>query len=304
MNIRSLETLLWITRLGSFSAAARHLRLTQPAITRRINELEADLGAPLFNRERPQITLTAAGKKCLQIAERIVADISALRAAVDDNAGLIGVIRLGVAEVIALSWLDRLLVRIAERYPNIEVDLDIDLSARLVNKLNSRNIDMALLPGPVALPGAVTESLGSYGLSWMAHPALVKIDRDITPADFADVPILTAPKDANVFSIMQKWFVDAGVKPRRVSYCASFSVIASLVRKGIGASLLPHDFFRDHVEEGAMVIVPASPRIGPAEYYVSYLPTGEMSFLPEIASFAKEESWFFKADENRSGWSA
>lgn len=302
MNLRSLETALWIIRLGSFSAAARHLRLSQPAITRRINELELELGVSLFNRERPQVSLTPAGKQCIQIAERIVADISILKATASDGLGVSGVVRIGVAEVIALSWLDSLLARMKESYPNVDVDLDIDISGRLTHKLASRNIDIALLPGAVTLAGAVTQSLGEYGLSWMARPGFLPTDREITPQDLLDVPIIMSPKDANVHTVMQKWFLQAGVKPRRLSYSTSFSVVTALTRNGIGMSLLPHDFFREDIDNGTMTIIAASPRIAPMEYHVTFIPTPEMSFLPEIARLAHEESRFFKGEDNSGGW--
>ena len=293
MNIQSLETLLWITRLGSFSAAARHLRLTQPAITRRINELESQLGSPLFRRERPRPVLTLAGKRCARIAERIVTDFAALKAAAGFHSGLTGTIRLGVSEVIALSWLDRLLNRVDERYPGVNVELDVDLSARLVKKLSARSVDIALVPGAVILPGAVTRSLGSYGLSWMCHPGLFEPGKVIDPADLVDLPIIIPPQDAVVFWIMQEWFRESGLKPRRISYCGSLSVVVSLVRKGVGMSLLPYDFLKASIEDGTIVRLEASPAVGSIDYNVAYLPTSELVFLPEIASFACEESRFF-----------
>ncbi|WP_284944242.1 LysR family transcriptional regulator [Acidisoma cladoniae] len=295
MNIRSLETLLWITRLGSFSAAARHLRLTQPAITRRMNELEQELGAPLFRRERTRTVLTETGKRCAQIAERMVLDFVALKAAAGHDDGISGTIRVGVSEVIALTWLDRLIGRIATRYPAVSIELDVDLSARLVKKLAARRVDIAMLPGPVALPDAVTQSLGSYGLSWMSHPSLLKIERDITPADLVDVPIIASPDDANVSSVMQNWFRESGVRPRRISYCGSFSVVASLVSKGVGVSLLPMDLFKSAIAAGSMSVLSAQPRIAPIQYSVSYIPTSELAFVPAVAMFACEESWLKKA---------
>lgn len=290
VNIRSLETLLWITRLGSFSAAARHLRLTQPAITRRMNELEQELGAPLFRRERTQTVLTPTGKRCVEIAERMVADFVALKAAAGQDSGVSGTVRVGVSEVIALTWVDRLIARIGERYPAVSIELDVDLSARLVKKLAARRVDIALLPGPVMLPDAVTQSLGSYGLSWMSHPSLMSPDRDITPSDLVDIPIIASPDDANVSSVMRNWFRESGVRPRRVSYCGNLIVVASLVRKGVGVSLLPPDFFKEATLSGTMMVLPEWPKIAPLEYSVSYIPTSELSFLSEVARFACEVS--------------
>ncbi len=294
MNMQSLETLLWIARLGSFSAAARHLRLTQPAITRRIGELELQLGAPLFRRERPHAVLTPAGRRCVKVAERMVADLAALKAAAGASSGVTGSIRIGVSEVVALTWLDRLLFRISQNYPDVDVELDVDLSARLVKKLSLRNLDIALVPGPVALPGAVTSSLGSYGLNWMASPGRIRLGRQIVPADLVDVPIIIPPQDAIVFSIMQEWFRESGLKPRRLSFCGNLSVSATLVRKGVGISLMPHHFLQSFIDDGTMVVLPSRSAIPSIEYNVAYLPTSELEFIDQIASFAADESLFFK----------
>jgi DNA-binding transcriptional LysR family regulator len=294
VNIQSLETLLWITRLGSFSAAARHLRLTQPAITRRVSELELQLGAPLFRRERPYATLTPAGRRCVKVAERIVADFAALKAAAGVSSGVTGTIRIGVSEVVALTWLDRLLFRINQKYAGVDIELDVDLSARLVKKLSSRNVDIAIVPGPVVLPGAVTSSLGSYGLSWMSCPDTFRLGRDIVPADLVDVPIIIPPQDAVVFSIMQDWFRESGLKPRRISFCGNLGVVATLVRKGVGVSLLPHNFLKAFIDEGTMIVLPSRSTIQSIEYNVAYLPTSELEFMDRIASFACDESAFFQ----------
>lgn len=292
VNLRALETLLWVSRLGGFGAAARHLNLTQPAITRRMHELEQELGAPLFRREKGRMVFTAVGRKCLEIAERIVADITVLRVAAGGNAGISGSLRLGVGEVIALSWLDRLLVRLGREFPKVGLELDIDLSGRLQKKLGARRIDMAMLPGPVIAPGVITKSLGSSVLNWMSHPKLLNGITEVTPLDLVDVPIISLPYESNAHVVMQEWFREAGIRPRQVSYCNSFSVVASLVRKGIGISLLPPKLFSSLLDSGDITVLPETPRVRDVEYSVAYLPTSELAILPEVARLAAEEAWF------------
>src|SRR3546814_12537001 len=79
MNTRHLETLLWVIRLGGVGAAARHLNLTQPAVTRRIQELENELHGTLFEREGRSIIPTALAKPCVANAERILDEVSLIR---------------------------------------------------------------------------------------------------------------------------------------------------------------------------------------------------------------------------------
>jgi DNA-binding transcriptional LysR family regulator len=301
MHDRHLETLMWVVRLGGIGAAARHLHMTQPAITRRIQELEKELGAQVLRREGRNVVLTALGHTCLASAERILSEVAAMRIAASGKA-VAGTIRVGVGEIVALTWFYRLHARIEDRYPNVRLEIDVDLSSRLVTKLRRHQVDIALLPGSVALPGVMKTDLGGCTLDWMSSPRLLhnKGPRNLTPADLANLPIITLPQDANAHDVMIKWFEQAGVKPPRVHCCNSISVVASLVRKGVGVSLLPSDLFQDDLLSGALVVLPATPSIPKVGYAAVYLPNmdlspaAELSILPEIAEFAREESWFLR----------
>ena len=68
-----LETLLWIDRLGRFRAAAEHLKLTQPAVSMRMRELERVVGAALFRREGQTVRVTARGRELVAYAEQLMA---------------------------------------------------------------------------------------------------------------------------------------------------------------------------------------------------------------------------------------
>src|SRR5947209_18707540 len=95
MDSRHLETLLWVVRLGGIGAAAQHLNLTQPAITRRIQELERELGAKVLRRHGRNVVPTPLGQSCLANAERILSEVTAMRLAATGNAP-VGTIRVGV----------------------------------------------------------------------------------------------------------------------------------------------------------------------------------------------------------------
>jgi DNA-binding transcriptional LysR family regulator len=108
MNDGHLKTLLWVVRLGGIGAAAQHLHMTQPAITRRIQELEKELGAQVLRREGRHVVPTALGHTCLASAERILSEVAVMRVAASGNA-VAGTIRVGVGEIVALTWFYRLL---------------------------------------------------------------------------------------------------------------------------------------------------------------------------------------------------
>jgi DNA-binding transcriptional LysR family regulator len=296
MNVRELETFVWAVRLGGIGAAARHLNLTQPAATRRIQELEKDIGAKVFRPQGRQLVLTAVGESCFAIAERILADVTRIRLIASGGAAFEGTVRVGVGEAIAVTWLHAWLKRIAASFPKLRVEIDVDLSNSLITKLAKRRIAIALLPGPVPLSGATMTPLGSCSLRWLAHPQFLPARAPLTPEQLADIPIITLGQDANAYVIMEQWFATAKVKPKRVSYCNSFSALSSLVRNGVGACLVPEVLFRDLIEEGAVVVLPEKPRISRAEYAAVYLPTADQALIPQLATFAREESWFLRPD--------
>jgi DNA-binding transcriptional LysR family regulator len=292
MNTRNLETLVWVIRLGGVGAAARHLNLTQPAVTRRIQELERELGGPLFVREGRMVAPTSLAKACTANAERILAEVSLMHITASGHSTIEGKIRAGLSELAAFALLDRLITRMRETYPNVVLEFDIDLSARLLSRLARRQIDIAFVPGPISIPDAIKIPLGSCTRAWMASPALIRTRREVTPRDMVELPIISLPPDAEVHWTMVRWFEEANVQPRRVSYCNNFSVIASLVRKGLGVGLLPYEMFHREIESGDLIVLPESPPISKTEYSVTYLPSAELHILPRIADFAREQSLF------------
>jgi DNA-binding transcriptional LysR family regulator len=299
MNEGQLKTLVWVVRLGGIGAAARHLHMTQPAITRRIQELERDLGAQVLRREGRNVVPTELAHTYVASAERILFEMALMRTSASGNA-VVGTIRMGVAELIALTWFYRLHTRIEERYPNVRLEIEIDLSDRLVTKLKQNQTDIALLPGSVSVPGMIKTDLGACALEWMSPPKLLNSrgGRHFTPATLAHLPILTLPEESNAHKVMVDWFEKAGVKPSRIHCCNSVSAVAPLVRKGMGVSLLPYDLFKDDLQAGTMVILPVTPPIPKVSYVAVYSSnavrskTTELVILAEIAQLAREESWF------------
>src|SRR6266404_3498533 len=299
MDSRNLETLLWVVRLGGIGAAAQHLNLTQLAVTRRIQELERELGAKVLRRQGRNVVPTPVGQTCLGSAERILSEVATMRVAASRKAA-VGTIRVGVVESIALTWFQNFLARIEERYPKVQMEIDVDLSNRLLTKLARRQIDIALLPGPVHLPGVVRVSLGDCVMKWLGHPQLCPKDREMQAADLAELPIIGMPQDANAYHSIINWFEEAQVSPGLMHCCNSFSVVALLVRRGVGVSLLPPELFAGDLESGVLKILIEQPDVPKVEYSAAYLPTTDVSILPEVAAIAREESWFFGPSRARN----
>jgi DNA-binding transcriptional LysR family regulator len=299
VDSRHLETLLWVVRLGGISAAAHHLNLTQPAVTRRIQELERELGAKVLRRQGRTVVPTALGQSCLIGAERILSEVETMKIAAGGDAA-VGTIRVGLVESIALTWFQSFLTRIEQRYPRVQLEIDVDLSSRLVSKLARHQVDIALVPGPVDVAGTMCLPLGSCALRWLGHSHFRSHDQDLTAAALADLPIIGLPQDANAYHAMVDWFEAARVSPRLVHRCNSFSVVALLVRGGVGVSLLPPELFAGDLESGTLKVLIELPKAVDMDYSAAYLSATGNPLLAEVAALAREESWFLGAQRTRA----
>ena len=170
MNLLQLESLIWVARLNSFSAAAARLNATQPGISLRIQQLEKELGARLVDRTQRTISLTAEGRECLAYAERIILWSNELRA----RAGARGIVRgrvsLGVSELVAHTWLADLLSMIGSRYPEVQIDTNVEMTPRLLRGLEAGDYDLTLLGTHRLATTYAVRDLGTLRFHWMEKP--------------------------------------------------------------------------------------------------------------------------------------
>jgi DNA-binding transcriptional LysR family regulator len=165
-----LRSFLAIVRFGGYHRAAEALHLTQPAVSRHMRRLEAQLGAPLFARRGRGVELTPYG-------ERAAAELSALLAAHDralgrlrrDGAGAAPFV-LGVIENLVDPVLPGLLAAVRDEIGERPLQLRVDRSFQLVERVARGEVDAAIVVDPADAAGAL--DLGPMTLRWWASPAL------------------------------------------------------------------------------------------------------------------------------------
>jgi DNA-binding transcriptional LysR family regulator len=296
MQSHSLNTLLWVVRLGSLSAAAEHLNVTQSAVTRRIQELERDLHVKLFQRTGRLMTPTAAAHAIVPKAERALGEIAAMRAAALGGATLRGKVRIGIAELIGLTWFDRLLLRLEHDFPNVTIEIQVDVASQLIEGLNRHKLDVAFLSGSASAKGISQVTIGTRTLRWVAHPELIGTRDLLSPLELADLPIILMPEGAEWHDVVMRWFATAGIRPKRLSTCNSLSVQTSLVRKGLAITAMPLDLISEELANGTLITFPESPALPRVSYSAAYLQSEIVTIMPQIVNYAREESQFPHAD--------
>ncbi|MBJ6136387.1 LysR family transcriptional regulator [Marinobacter litoralis] len=251
MNIRSLETFYWIAKLGSFRATGEKLYASQPTISARISGLEDELGVKLFDRSGRSAVLTTKGRELLVYAEKILELHQELLEKVADPDSIHGTIRLGVAETIAYTWLPRLIERINETYPAINLELDVDISVSLAEKLIRREIDIAFLIGEVRHEDFVTKPFCSYSLTWVASEKLLLHEKPLSVSALAQVPIITYPRMSEPHIYIRS-LINPVSRSIQIHSSSSLSTIIRMTVDGVGVSALPSEIVTSELESGKL----------------------------------------------------
>ncbi|MGY4426906.1 DNA-binding transcriptional LysR family regulator [Bradyrhizobium sp. JR6.1] len=169
-DFRSIETFLWVVKLGSFRGAAQRLNTTQPAISQRIAQLEREMGVKLLNRDHRVASPTPSGRLMMTYAEKLIGLRSEMMAEVGDRSAMRGALRLGVAETIVHTWLPRLVKSVNEIYPNLSLEIEVDITPNLTPRLLAQEIELAFVLGPVSASGAHNHVLCDYPIGFPGEP--------------------------------------------------------------------------------------------------------------------------------------
>lgn len=257
LAIYHLETLLWIARLGTFRAAAERLGTTQPAISARVREIESQLGVDVFRREGRGVVLTARGRQLVKDCEPLLAGFE--RA---DGRGRLcrgqrgGADRRGRDRGGQLSAALR--GRSVARNAGVTLEVELDLTARMLQQLLGGTRDMVFLAGPVASPGVQTTPIGAVRLVWLASPAVV------AAGGFAQaLPVWSVGEHSPIHRVMQASLTERGVPVRSVNSRNNVQTMIAIIAGGAGAALFPETMVRGALADGllAPVLPPPAARI-------------------------------------------
>lgn len=274
-KIQLIEAFAEVARRASFSAAARALNLSPPAVTRLVAELETDLGVQLLVRTTRKVALTTAGEAYL---ERAVAALAQLRAADDfvrqEQNMLAGRLRVSAPLSFGLRYLATAVSRFRVLYDRINLMLELD--DRMVD-IVAEDFDMALrISGPPADKSTIWRKIAPVPRLMAASPEyLARQGRPDHPLDLRQHNCLGYSNLAGGMS----WVLRHGGKEETVPSsgfcftCNNGDVLADLAELGEGIVLLPRFIIGERLAEGRLVeVLPAwkSPEIWLTGYYPPY----------------------------------
>lgn len=299
MNLRRLETFYWAARLGSFTAAAERLNATQSTVSMRIQELEREFGVTLFDRSQRTARVTATGRELLHYAAELLRISSEMldRVAAADTTP--GDLRVGVAEVISITWLPRLIRNIHQRFPKIRIELYEELTKELIDGVEQGALDLILAPGRVPGYQFNSLSLGSVRFAWMASPSLGLPEREVTPKELQNFPVIALSRESYHHTSIESWFQAGDACCHRIDTCKSLYVAASLARSGLGVTLLPVRCYQSELNTGTLQILNVVPEFPPIEFMATCAINTFERAARHVAAMAQEVSDFENVQAER-----
>lgn len=241
MDLNQLEYFRALASIRHFTKAAAEISISQSALSRSINKLEQELGHPLFDRKKKEITLTPLGRRFLSHVERALNDIEEGRQEIEhanDPHG--GIINLSFIHSLGGGVLPHLLSEYKALYPSTRFNLDQNNSAILAQGLIDGKSDLSL--------GSTMITMEHLAWTYLySEEIYVSVPKDhplasyssVTLKDIEKFPFITMKPSYSLRILTDQFVSLAGIHPEIIFEGDDTNTVAGLVAAGLGVSLLP-----------------------------------------------------------------
>ena len=261
LNLDQLQTLSEVLALGSFSAAAQKLRLTQPAVSLQIRELEKRIGVRLVDRMGKRAYPTAAGEELLTHARRLAQEAEqALTAMRRYRDGWVGRARLGTSVAVCTYLLPPVLAGLRRAHSNLEVAISVGTTENVVSRILANELDIGVVTMPVKEHPAIgVERLREDPMMAFFPGAERKLPKLATPQYLAGRDLILNQRVSQTYKIISQWFEAAGIELRPIMELGNTEAIKTLVAAGIGVGILPLERKKGILVYGRTQVRPLQP---------------------------------------------
>lgn len=252
MDTQSLEAFLAVAETGSFSLAGERVYLSQPAVSKRIAQLEEQLGCRLFDRIARTVTLTESGRQLLPRAERILREINEARQAIADLAGAVsGNLRLAISHHIGLHRIPPLLKLYTAEFPDVQVDINFMDSEQAYDEILHGRYELAAITlAPEPHPRISAIDVWPDPLAFMVapdHPLMGS--STVTLRELSRYPAILPGLSTYTGRIIRELFEGQRLELISTMDTNYLETIKMMVSIGLGWSVLPQSMLSDEVCE-------------------------------------------------------
>lgn len=247
MNLHQLNVFRAIVETGSFSRAATQQRIAQSAVSYHVKALEAEIGRPLFLRGKGRVSLTEKGLKLWEHVEKIFRAVDdAQRELCDPAPAEGGELHFGLGVSSLSERLPAFARELRELCPGICFHVVMGSTPQIVALLRANSLDLGIVTLPIPDSDLVTSSLFHEEEEMLVvvarnHPLAGR--RELRPEDVRDLPLILYHKGTATRAHLDTFFREAAIAPQVFMEVDREDAIMSLVRSGLGATILPRCVF-------------------------------------------------------------
>jgi len=258
MTLNELRYIVAVAQERSFGRAAAKCFVSQPALSVAIQKLEEELGAPLFERGKTEITITPVGERIVEQAQKVLEEAARIHEiAIGGRNQLVGTLRLGIIHTVAPYLLPDLIHELHDVAPQMPLDIEETLTDNLEAGLRTGRVDAAIIALPFDPPGVVTEFMYEepfqvvvpQGHKWARR-------KSVSPDELATEHTILL----NVGHCFRNQVLDAcpelNQSDAQVTRTNSLETVRNMVASGLGVSVLPRDALTPRYHSQLVVPVP------------------------------------------------
>ncbi|MBZ5554474.1 MAG: LysR family transcriptional regulator [Acidobacteriia bacterium] len=241
MDTTQLKLFLDLARIKNFTRAARNNFLTQPAVSRRIQQLESELGVRLFERSRRRVLLSENGKLFLPYARDILSRLDEARQEMlDSESKPMGRLKVAASPSIGLYVLPSYLKKFIRRYPKIDLHVEYDLPDRIYASIAAGDLDLGVVAYPVARPevASIPFVTDSIVLICAPHHPLARRS-NVHLRDLLNQKFVLLPERLPTGKAIRQALRRLGVQLDIQMEYDNFELIKRTVEMGLGLSMVP-----------------------------------------------------------------
>ncbi len=241
LDRQHLSILREVDRLGSLTAAAERLNVTQSALSHTIRKLEERYGVAMWEKDGRSLRLTEAGRYLVTLARRILPQIERAEGVLSDyRYGQRGSLKIGMECHPCHQWLMSVTKPYLMNWPSVDLELTTSFSSGGAAALIGYEIDIVITPDPIETTGIDYLSVFDYELVLgvpTGHPLALKNHAE--PADLLDETLFTYPVPPQRLDVFTQFLVPANCSPRHHRNVETTEMMLQLVAAGRGVSAIP-----------------------------------------------------------------
>lgn len=255
MDFNRLRSFAAVAEAGHLTRAAEKLHISQPALSAQIKALEDELDLALFERTSTGMTLTAAGKRLLAEAGKVLAASQAFQAEARALKGTVsGEARVGTLSDPVFIRLGEFMAGALERYPRLEIAFQHEITGVAMQRVRDGSLEASFYYGHMPYPQVAGIALREFGYRIAAPAAWDDRMRQAGWREIGELPWIMPPPVSSHHQFASAMFREHGVEPAKVIGADDEAVVSSLVASGAGLALMREDVAQLMVQAGEVCL--------------------------------------------------